>query len=634
MRHHALMTASDPGRNLEGLTTAITVFSAVKQWGRWWLLVLFALARRFPSLTKTLRDLQFIGFARWCLIRELPYNGPPQKPGKLRYLRLFFESNFNGSWGEYIDAFANKLSTGMRLFWGSSYGFPGPLPTDQFKRYIARHETEADHYYVAYDATTTQILRALDLAGVRASSGPGVDSGSSGQARAFMAMCPVSPEKADALVEHLRGLDPGPFAKLPRTHMARLVVIRGFAHDPSWGVERDDLDVSYLVFTSNHDGPTDSHLDALCALPEVSGIWGSCVGCPAMARGPALKDYLLHNEIRTGLFFAAYGDATVQQVQDALERYPGGEEWVSGVPAVRVHVARAVRLAAEAYQRAYVPGTFARRDQHAHEYGTINGTLRVTASNVPEDMRAGLFAQDRELPVVARVSPNKAVPRIPGFRPPIGIALKIQVDELTVQDFIFGGIDQFFAKDAEAAVDLVIAQSGGAKGLGRYIYPSWNPKRWRLREAGILLKTLTQLDANPLGGDYNTQIVVSCGSLVVKAGLVPQTPDLRSWWRRSSRNPKRALIAVLEAGPVTFDFMLQRQSLDDPVNDPTRRWQGPWEKVGEIEFPSQELENGEELSFSLANTLPEHRARGEISELRIAVYADRAAERARINAAL
>jgi hypothetical protein len=52
----------------------------------------------------------------------------------------------------------------MTAFWGSSYGFPKPLPTGPFKDYIQVNETEADHYYCAYpDATSTMIQRALEL---------------------------------------------------------------------------------------------------------------------------------------------------------------------------------------------------------------------------------------------------------------------------------------------------------------------------------------------------------------------------------------------------------------------------------------------------------------------------------------
>ncbi len=156
-------TGTEP-RNHDGQAIAITVFSTIRWPGRAFLPVLFFVTRTFPKLTVTLRQLSFIHFARWAIIRRLPYNGPPQRKGRLRYPHMYFESNFNGGWEEYIDAFSHILTSGMTAFWGTSYGFPKPLPTAPFKAYIQANETEADHYYSAYpDATSTMIQRALEL---------------------------------------------------------------------------------------------------------------------------------------------------------------------------------------------------------------------------------------------------------------------------------------------------------------------------------------------------------------------------------------------------------------------------------------------------------------------------------------
>jgi hypothetical protein len=151
--------------NVDGQAIAITVFSSVKWWGRLWLPLVFLYARLFPKATGTLGQLSFIHFARWTLVRRIPYNGPPQRQETLSYPRLFFESNFNGGWEEYIDAFSHILTPGMKAFWGSSYGFPQPLPTGPFKEYIKENELGSSHYYSAYpQATTTMVLSALELA--------------------------------------------------------------------------------------------------------------------------------------------------------------------------------------------------------------------------------------------------------------------------------------------------------------------------------------------------------------------------------------------------------------------------------------------------------------------------------------
>jgi hypothetical protein len=148
-------------------------------------------------------------------------------------------------------------------------------------------------------------------------------SNESGQAYAFMAMTPIVHGEEAALRSYIEGIPPAssPFAKLPRTHFARFVILDGFYNEDAQPKD-DDLESQYLIFTSNLDGPLDSYLDELCERlgAEAGEIWGRCHGCPQPAAGAALKRYLLHNQIDTGLFFAAYGDATVERVTTSLDQ--------------------------------------------------------------------------------------------------------------------------------------------------------------------------------------------------------------------------------------------------------------------------------------------------------------------------
>ncbi len=152
----ATATGTAP-RNVAGQAIAITVFSTCRWWARPYLTTLFWYSRLRPSSRAKLADLSFIHFARWTLVKRVPGQ-------RLRYAHLFFESNFNGGWEEYIDAFSHILTKGMKKFWGSSYGYPGALPSAPFKAYIRRNEVEVSHYWSAYpDATTTMIAGALAL---------------------------------------------------------------------------------------------------------------------------------------------------------------------------------------------------------------------------------------------------------------------------------------------------------------------------------------------------------------------------------------------------------------------------------------------------------------------------------------
>ena len=148
----------------------------------------------------------------------------------------------------------------------------------------------------------------------------------SGQAYAFMSMTPVKPGERDALAAYLRSLrarGPSPLQRLARTHLARFVIVEDFHDDPSYKQRREEhLDLPYLIFTSNFDGDLDSYLDELCEslAPEAGEIWGRCVGCPDGGGVVELKAYLKHNQIRTGMFFAAYGHASTETVRRSLSQ--------------------------------------------------------------------------------------------------------------------------------------------------------------------------------------------------------------------------------------------------------------------------------------------------------------------------
>ncbi len=150
--------------NRAGRATALTVLSPIKPGWPVFLRLRFWIVGRFPALTKDLRKLSFIHFAYWAIVGKFPYNGPPQREDRFHYKYLLFESNFNGMWDEYIDAFSAVLPDRMKRIWGSSYGFPGPVPVGPFKDYIRNNEFEASHYYSAYpQASATMIKGSLAL---------------------------------------------------------------------------------------------------------------------------------------------------------------------------------------------------------------------------------------------------------------------------------------------------------------------------------------------------------------------------------------------------------------------------------------------------------------------------------------
>jgi hypothetical protein len=141
-----------------------------------------------------------------------------------------------------------------------------------------------------------------------------------GQAYALTVLTPIRPDARADLCALLAsfGRNGSPFAALGRTHFARWVVVDDFINDPSQRTE-DHVACPYLLFTATLDGELDSYLNVLCATDWAAQVWGACIGAPDPAAGPALKAYLRHNQIDTGLFFSAYPDARAEHVRRCLD---------------------------------------------------------------------------------------------------------------------------------------------------------------------------------------------------------------------------------------------------------------------------------------------------------------------------
>ena len=76
-----------------------------------------------------------------------------------------------------------------------------------------------------------------------------------GRSYSLMIWTPIRPGEQDALRAYLEGLGEGdsPLAKLPRTHMARWIVVPDMPVAPGTDL-RDPLGSHFLLFTANLDG--------------------------------------------------------------------------------------------------------------------------------------------------------------------------------------------------------------------------------------------------------------------------------------------------------------------------------------------------------------------------------------------
>lgn len=143
-----------------------------------------------------------------------------------------------------------------------------------------------------------------------------------GRMYALTVFTPIIMDRLGDLRAYLDGLSPqsSPLQRLDAVHFARWVIVPDFVSDPSQP-RPEHLPSPYLLFSATFNQSLDAFLDELCdkLAAEAEAIWACCTGAPVPVRGVALKDYLKHNQVQTGLFFAAYPNASVTTVKRALD---------------------------------------------------------------------------------------------------------------------------------------------------------------------------------------------------------------------------------------------------------------------------------------------------------------------------
>ena len=108
-------------------------------------------------LGRHILQFNFIKFVRWTVMPHLDGE-------RLKQPYLFFESNFDGPWQHYIDAFAYVVPKWIRLTWGRGPSFPGPPPAEPLKAWIAMNSLDGGHYYCAYPEVSTRMVKgALEV---------------------------------------------------------------------------------------------------------------------------------------------------------------------------------------------------------------------------------------------------------------------------------------------------------------------------------------------------------------------------------------------------------------------------------------------------------------------------------------
>jgi hypothetical protein len=147
-----------------------------------------------------------------------------------------------------------------------------------------------------------------------------------GTVYALTVITAVQPGREKLLRKRVRALRKpySPFALLPRTHFARLVVLDRLAFE---GPPQAQPLVSqhYLLFSATFDGDSsaarDDYLEHMCRrIPaQVESVFSLCAGapCPVAANPARFREWLVGHQVKTHAFFAHRTRATVAEVRAA-----------------------------------------------------------------------------------------------------------------------------------------------------------------------------------------------------------------------------------------------------------------------------------------------------------------------------
>ncbi|VAW98418.1 hypothetical protein MNBD_GAMMA22-2497 [hydrothermal vent metagenome] len=150
--------------NIAGKAYAMNVITPIKWYMAWVNRIIFW-AAQLPFLSgylKGLITLSLIHYARWVIVKpsEFPRLDSTQPEETIKYTYMFFFSNFNGSWEQYVDSFHTSIPDGLNLFWYRNVKYPGSVPLQGFYSYITYNQIWTNHYYSAYPMATSNDIKS------------------------------------------------------------------------------------------------------------------------------------------------------------------------------------------------------------------------------------------------------------------------------------------------------------------------------------------------------------------------------------------------------------------------------------------------------------------------------------------
>jgi len=148
--------------NIAGKAYAMNVITPIRWYTAWINKLIFLVTPWIPNALNGLLTLSLIHYARWVIVRpnQFPRLSPDQPKEDLKYTYMFFFSNFNGSWAQYVDSFSSAIPTGLDAFWKWNVKYPKSIPMEPFHAYITFNQFSTDHYYNAYPMAASNDVKS------------------------------------------------------------------------------------------------------------------------------------------------------------------------------------------------------------------------------------------------------------------------------------------------------------------------------------------------------------------------------------------------------------------------------------------------------------------------------------------
>jgi len=283
-------------------------------------------------------------------------------------------------------------------------------------------------------------------------------------------------------------------------------------------------------------------------------------------------------------------------------------------------------------EKSYLTGT-TYRDTHAKGHAAVRATFTVE-SDLPPELKVGLFAKPHTYPAWVRLSNLNPVPQDDIKKDIRALSIKlmdVDGDRLwqsepgaRTLDLIMMGSQTFLAPNLQVFYDMEVAILKG--GLAVLWFFLTHPAVF------LTIAKSQKKTANLLQIPYWSQTAYAFGDKVVQYHMQPQQQPTSTIPSNPTSNFLRErLKADLGRQEAAFDFMVQLQTnpVKMPIENPMVAWDpqlSPYRKVATLRLPVQTFDSPpqvqycETLSFSPWRTLPEHRPLGGINRARLRVY--------------